>query len=193
MTLRRQIPIREDYFLWLYDHIKSRKYNYLKLCDFLHNTEFKWSVHNDDNRCQDGVNLRQTYIDQNGLDEHHLEVAALLDMRCSVFEVLIALAQRMNELMYDLNDQRDQAPRWFHEMLTNLKLDIYVDERAPGQRFNEMTELHIYDTLVTLMDRTYDSHGHGGLFPLKRTPRKHQAEVELWYQLMAYLDENYGL
>jgi hypothetical protein len=192
MMLRKSIPIEGEYFLWLYDHIKSKKHDYLKLCEILFHTEFKWYVHNDDNRCQDGTNLRDVFFEEKHLDESHLEVRSLLKKRCSVFEVLVALALRMNELMYDLDNQRDQTPKWFHEMLTNLGLNIYVDGFNFGRRFDEMTELRIDDILTTLMDRTYDSYGRGGLFPLKRAPRNHQADVEIWYQMMAYMDENYG-
>jgi hypothetical protein len=127
------------------------------------------------------------------IDESHLEVRYFMKGACSVLEVLIALSQRINDMMYDLKDQSNKAPRWFNEMIKNLGLDKFTDDSSRGERLREMDETKIDDILETLMDRTYDFHGRGGLFPLKRTPRKHQAGVEIWYQMMDYLDENYGI
>lgn len=192
--MRRSMTIDHDYFSWLYNIIREPKKRiyYTKLCEIFYDKSFRWFVHNDDNRCEDGLNLRRQFIEEQGLDESHLEVISLMKKPCTIFEVLIALAKRMNDIMYDLNDQRDKTPKWFHTMLLNLGLNVYTDDYNLGDRFPEMTEIKIDDILETLMDRTYDFYGHGGLFPLKSRPRKHQAEVEIWYQLMEYLDENHG-
>ncbi len=190
--MRRSMTLKDSYFLWLYDHIKSKKYSYIQLCKILNSKTFRWNIHNDDNRCQDGLNLRYLYLEENHLDEHHIEVAYWIKGDCTIFEMLVALAQRINDIMYDLDDQRDQTSKWFHEMILNLGLDIYQDGRNPDRRLNEMSELKIDDVLENLMDRTYDFNGHGSLFPMKNRPRKHRAEVEIWYQLMDWLEEVYG-
>lgn len=185
--------LSEEYFTWLYNLISKQKLSYRKLCRELHLKTFGWSVPNDDNRCEDGLNLRNLFIEECDLDESHLEVRYFLKGDCTVFEVLVSLAQRINELMYDLKNPEDHTARWFLEMVRNLGLGIYVDGYNLGKDFDPVTEAKIDEILVTLIERTYDFYGRGGLFPLKRRPPKDQTNVEIWYQLMNYLDENYGL
>ena len=48
----------------------------------------------------------------------------------------------------------------------------------------------VADAMAAIIWRTYDSNGYGGLFPL-RNPREDQRKVELWYQLNAYLLEQF--
>jgi hypothetical protein len=190
---RQTTTLREDYFSWLCKLAVPKRPGFLLLSRELHKKKFRWSIHNDDNRCEDGLELRDRYVEENNLDEDHLEVQYFLKGDCTVFEVIVALALRINDLMYDLNHQEDHTAKWFLEMLTNLGLNIFTDGYNLGERYEPVTEAKIDEILETLMDRTYDFYGHGGLFPLKRRPRKDQTEVEIWYQLMGYLDENYGL
>lgn len=189
----RNLTLKEDYFSWLYSLVDNRKRSYKRLCAELHQKVFVWSVHNDDNRCEDGLNLRHLFVEQNDLDESHTEVRYFLKGDCTVFEVLVALAGRINDLTYDLKHQESTAPKWFHEMILNLGLAVYTDGYNLGDRFGPVTEAKIDEILENFISRTYDFYGHGGLFPLKRRPRENQTDVEIWYQLMKYLDENYGL
>jgi len=191
--MERKTTLREEYFSWLYSLVGNQKRTYKKLCTELHSTRFIWSVHNDDNRCEDGLNLRDEFYEKKKLDESFVEVAYWLREECTVLEVLVALSQRMNELMTDLNHREDHTSKWFFEMIRNLKLDQYTDSRMPDSVTDPVTEAKISEILSVMMDRTYDFYGSGGLFPLKRRPLKDQTDVEIWYQLMAYLDENYGL
>lgn len=186
--MRKQQTIREDYFLWLYKIVDGRKRSYRKLCKRLYEINFRWSVHNDDNRCEDGIELRDLFIEEEKLDESHLEVQALLKGECNLFEMMVALAQRMNDLTYDLKTQDDKTSKWFNEMICNLDLFEYDDMWI----FTPISEAKIDRICDTLMDRTYDWYGRGSLFPMKRRPPKDMAKVEIWYQLMLYLEENHG-
>ncbi len=188
----RNQTIREEYFLWLYKLVDGRKRSYRKLCKELYETKFRWSVHNDDNRCEDGIELRDLFVEEKGLDETHLEVESLLVGDCNVFEMMVALAQRMNNLSYDLNTQEDKTAKWFQEMLENLNLSVYLDNTSIDARLSPQQSGKVCEICDTLMDRTYDRYGNGSLFPLKRRHPKDMARVEIWYQLMLYLDENYG-
>jgi len=190
MTMRT--TLREDYFHWLYDRVGSKHHRYKLLCRELHRKRFRWHIHNDDNRCEDGINLRDIFAEERDLDEDHLEMRYFFKGDCTVFELLVALAHRMNELMFDLAEQKDRSPKWFHEMLLNLGLNVFIDNYNLGRKFDPVTEAKIDDILEVLMDRTYDFYGRGGLFPLKKRPLKDQTQVEIWYQLMLYLNENYG-
>jgi hypothetical protein len=50
---------------------------------------------------------------------------------------------------------------------------------------------NVNQILTNLVERTYQKNGKGGLFPLKQ-PAKDQRRVEIWYQMAAYLNENYN-
>ncbi len=45
------------------------------------------------------------------------------------------------------------------------------------------------DILCHFMRREYDECGQGGLFTL-RNPRYDMRKMEIWYQMMGYLEEN---
>jgi hypothetical protein len=101
-----------------------------------------------------------------------------------MLEFLIALATRMNESVYD-DRYPNQEPYWFMVLLQNLGLDKYDDTY-------DFTVIHgeVYDIFMVLNHREYDIDGsRGGLFPLK-DPAENQREVEVWYQMQAYLSEN---
>jgi hypothetical protein len=186
-------PIRDEYFSWLYAKIENRHYSYTKLCRVLHDKKFVWSVNNDDNRCNDGIALRDRFIDEERLDESHLEVLYLLKEPCSVLEVMVALAERMNDIMYDLNDtQRLKTPKFFHQMLVNLNLNRFVDGYNLGRDFDPVSEAEIDEILEIWLGRTYGVDGRGGLFPIRNRHRQDQSQVELWYQMQLWLEENYG-
>jgi hypothetical protein len=82
-----------------------------------------------------------------------------------------------------LTFEADRSPRfWFWELLNNLGLSGYTDAEFNGQRVIEIIE--------TLVTRTYQPNGLGGLFPL-RYATEDQREVEIWYQAQNYLlDQN---
>lgn len=183
----RRTTISQEYFDWLYKKIdRPNERSYRTLCKLLDNKKFRWSVHNDDNRCEDGLNLRRMFAED--MDENHLEVKYFLKGDCTVFEMLVALAQRMNDLTYDLKTHDDRTPKWFHKLIINLGLKEYDD----SWRFKAMDEIKIDEILEIMLDRTYGYYGNGGLFPMKRRPPKDMSEVEIYYQLMYWLDENYG-
>jgi hypothetical protein len=184
--------LREEYFSWLYDLVRTTKPSYRKLCRFLDEKKFRWSVPNDDNRCEDGLNLRDEFIEAHNLDESHLEVRYFLKGECTVLEVMVALARRINDLMFDLRRQDDKTPKWFVEMLRNLGIDRFTDVTTPDPRLDPISEVQVDQILEILMDRTYDVYGRGSLFPLKRRHPKDMSTVEIWYQLMTYLEENYS-
>lgn len=177
----------QGYFNWLCSKVqhKNKRLNHKALLNLLYEKPFRWSVDYDGNRCDDGLELRDLYIQEFDVDESHLEVKYFLKRPCSVLEVLVAIARRMYDLQYILSDPVDHTNRWFHELLGNLQLERFSDDISPVQ------EAEIDDILEIWLGRTYDEHGFGGIFPLKKRPLKDQTRVELWYQMMLYLAENY--
>lgn len=165
----------ELYFTWLYGQVspiteKAKSRTRWNLLRRFHQTEFVWIVPNDDNRAEDGRDLRHEFIEKEDVDNPDPE---WLKLGCSMLELLIGLSRR-------LSFEDDGSPeRWFWQMVENLNLAQYTDnERLPIATVDEALNRVIW--------RTYSSNGIGGLFPL-RNPSQDQREVELWYQLSAYL------
>lgn len=169
----------ELYFEWLYGQINSvRQKNparsYWKLFRILYRTEFVWFVPNDDNRVADGRDLRRDCLEQNGIDPETVDLN-WLGLECSFLELLVALSRRAAFLT------SSDPIEWFWEMLENLRLRQYNDAIGVPEKL-------VIDILDKVIWRTYTNKGTGGLFPLRRT-RRDMRDVELWYQLHAYVEE----
>lgn len=137
----------------------------------LYTTEFVWIVPNDDNRVEDGRDLRLRFLE----DENIVDVdAEWMGFGCSFLEMLIALA---GTLSFETNKT---SRFWFWHLLENLGLDSFTDNRYEEEYVDEVVQRVIW--------RKYASNGHGGLFPL-RYADEDQRKVEIWYQLSAYLLE----
>ncbi len=181
--------VKEEYFTWLYNQIDQRKGSYRKLCTILHSKSFRWTVSNDDNRCRDGLDLRPAFIEANGLDETHTEVKYFLKGDCTIFEMLVGLAQRIDYQTIDLESPAAKTAKWFWKLIENLRLDSFRD----SNQFDKASDEAIEFVIDRMLDRTYDYYGNGSLFPMKRRPPKDMRTMEIWYQLMLWLDENYGM
>jgi len=138
----------------------------------MHLTEFRWTVRNDDNREEDGKNLRDEFMDIYDLVEPDQP-----DAPASMLEVLIVLSRMASYASYGTPSE------WFWKMVENLDLRNYTDAN-----FNAHIAEEVEVALEQVISRSYVEDGRGGLFPL-RYPQHDQRRVELWYQLSAYLLE----
>lgn len=174
------VPTDELYLEWLYGEVanvrtRSRSRTYWDLLRQMYKTEFVWWVPNDDNRAADGKDLRYEFIDACGLQTIDDE---WMEMGCSILEMLVALSRGA------AFETDGHAHEWFWQFIENLGLEQFTDIR-----YNERASRHVASVLDALIWRLYSSNGHGGLFPLHDPPHD-QREVELWYQLNAYLMEH---
>lgn len=172
-------PLDELYFKWLYSQVGNAKLKnpdrtHWSLLRQLYSKEFIWIVPNDDNRLEDGLDLRRAFVEENGLWGHG---SNWLELGCSMLEMLVALARTLA-----FEDESRDVGEWFWEMMRNLGLDKSTD-RTP------VPEDVVNEVLDDVIWRTYKRNGQGGLFPLRRA-RKNQCDVELWYQMNAYILEN---
>lgn len=173
--------IQTEYFQWLCGLVNLDR-GYWILARKLHDKEFYWTVPNDDNRASDGQKLRDIFEDETLYSDY-----SCLSGGCSVLEMLIGLAIRIEDILYDPdNSECLKAHDAFWEMLENLGLEDFDDMNY--SRLNEDCEVD--EILLNLLERTYDRSGRGGLFPLKKA-REDQRRVEIWYQMSTYLLENY--
>lgn len=171
------------YLKWLVDKYISPDENsrlpdprdYQELFWKLFNTPFEYCdfgrVSHDKNRVGDAMYMRSQYEGKKRVKIH---------MPCSVLEVLIALAIRIEtDVMQDICHP-DRTATWFWLMLDNLGLvsdefkDInYSDEKANG-------------ILTRFMHRTYEKDGsNGGLFQLNERGID-MRKTEIWYQMELY-------
>jgi hypothetical protein len=174
-------PLDELYFRWLCAQVTNVKLKnpartYWSLLRQLHSKEFVWIIPNDDNRLEDGRDLRYEFVETEGLSDVDHE---WLSLGCSMLEMLVGLARRLA-----FEDDNNPADVWFWHMLDNLDLRRCTDK----SNYDMQDVEEILDNVIW---RTYSRNGRGGLFPLKHADQD-QREVELWYQQSAYLLENGG-
>ena len=174
--------INEDYFEWLYEGMCGNRYSknisYRKLLEHLHNTNFRYTISNDKNRASDGIDLRYSFALSQGCEDEPELITDYLKGPCSVFEMMVALAQRCESVMDDPKIG-DRTGQWFWGMINNLGLG--------GMNDNRYDEQYVNDVIDTFLDREYKSNGKGGLFTI-RNCKYDLREVEIWYQLCWYLD-----
>ncbi|WP_300571143.1 hypothetical protein [Flavobacterium sp.] len=170
-------PLDALYYEWLYEqvgrqgNVKSRTHR--KLLKHLYSKAFVWLIPNDDNRVEDGRELRYEFAQAAHLQSLDAE---WLGLECSVLEMLIGLSRRLSFVAE--GEPRD----WFWHLMRNLGLDGFSDNQYDGYI------IEIEEVLNQLVFRTYLSNGQGGLFPLSY-PQEDQRGVELWYQMSEYLAE----
>lgn len=169
-------PLDESYFKWLYRQVADENASdpsltYWKLLKLLFTKEFVWLIPNDDNRLEDGKELRREFIQETGErpDRDWVELG------CSVLELMVGLSRRL------AFEAEGEPHYWFWHLMENVGLHQYSDSRR-------LYKHHIDDILERLIWRTYQADGQGGFFPLGR-PNEDQRNVELWYQLSNYVNE----
>lgn len=180
-----------DYFSWLCEMVcVDGRYTdeaYWILAKALWDTDFTWILPMDESRAKDGEYLRYLYELDGGTDGY--------DGPCTVLEMLVALADRMDSVLDELDGEK-RISLYFWEMIDNLGLSKYSDMAlmSHGDGYDVILEGReregIDIILEDWMDRRIDYDGTGGLFPLKH-PREDQRGVNIWYQCNAYMLENY--
>lgn len=183
--------IRDLYFDWMYGRVETRNKSYRSLCLYLDRAwPFYWNVPNDDNREGDAIRERQIFRDEVMPNAWSVkEMDEFMESPVSVFEVLVAIALRM-DFQIDDPESLPQVGRWFEELLFNLGIRWAVDEEF---EYRLGSESEVDDAVRTMLDRSYDYNGNGSLFPMIERPHVHMAAVEIWYQMMWYIMERYPI
>lgn len=172
-------PLENLYFNWLYAKVSNPRHRtpsltFDTLFKTLHNIEFVWLLSGDDNRAEDGKELRREFLIMGEIPD---DIEWRTQIPCSVFEMLIAFSKTA--------DKNTGIPfyEWFWEFLRNLNLSEAND--ASGVEPGEIMEV-----IEMFLWRNYERNGDGGLFPL-REPNRDQTEIEIWDQFCDYLvDQN---
>lgn len=171
--------IENEYFDWMVNLVHgdngSKEISYRKLLTYLHNTEFTYSIPRDQNRAEDGIDLRYRF----GFVFHLPEYSSYLIGPCSVLEMMIALAIRCEESIMDDPAYGDRTAQWFWGMIVNLGLGDMTDILFDRRRAEECIQ--------RFLNHDYAPDGRGGLFTVKN-PKRDMRKTEIWYQLNSYLN-----
>lgn len=180
LAMLTNAEVTYKYYFWLCELVRG-DVNYSNLMRTLHAKPFFWSVPNDDNRAFEGKELRCKFCHDCNIYYDYSQY----DMAASMLELIIGLAYRCESIMSDQADSHEMR-WWFWKILSNVRLELYDDDMWKETNADSVVDAK----LNKIIERGYERNGNGGLFPLKRN-KKDQRKVELWYQLNAYLVENY--
>ena len=171
-----------EYFEWLCASVTRDRFSsnisYRKLLMHLHSVPFVAIVPFDDNRAEDGKNLRYRYSLSNVCGGNSRLVANSLESSCSILEMMVALSIRCEEFMDDMSIG-DRTGEWFWGMIVNLGLGSMVD--------TSYDERYVDEVITKFLSRKYKRDGRGGLFTVKNST-KDLRKVEIWRQMCWYLD-----
>lgn len=181
----RPYDLDNDYFEYLCGIVDADREDktYIFLMRKLFDTEFSYEtarlVPNDDNRIEDGLKLREDYLEETKNLDH-----LILCGPCSLLEMMIGLAKRIEDTfgMYDYIS-------WFWEMVGNLELLEFDDSSYIWKPKTYDGEI-IDEIICRLLNRTYSRNGDGSMFPMNK-PKRDLRKTEIWYQMSNYLVERY--
>ena len=170
--------VNDEYFRYLCELIDvtrfARQNSYRNLLMHLHNIEFTWFVPNDDNRADDGIQVRRRFA----LSRNDIGLQRYLNGPCSVLEMMVGLALRCEEWM-DNTDFGNRTGQWFWGMINNVGLSSMRDSKFDRE--------YVDDVIARLLNRQYEPNGKGGLFTVKHCNHDLRT-VEIWCQLSWYLN-----
>ena len=173
--------VSNEYFEWMYHIVCNKRYSehisYRKLFMHLHNFEFVSYIRGDENRINDGIQLRRRFSIDSGYEDNYL--SSYLKEPCSVLEMMLALAIRCEETIMDDPKKGNRTGQWFWDMVINLGLGAMTD-------YNYEKD-YVENVLNKFVNREYEPDGRGGLFTI-RNCNKDLRKIDIWCQLCWYLD-----
>lgn len=177
--------LNSDYHRWLIGLVSPSGgliSGYDLLLDFLDTTIFYSVVANDENRAYDGLDLRLDFCDEYGLDYDIFE--GIRD-ECTVFEMMVALAKRMEDDILGDPDLENRTYLWFQYMIDGLELPKMDDEHFDLS--------YCEDILWHFLNRKPRFGKDVLLFKYHSTKNFKNGisnSVEIWYQMHAFIREN---
>lgn len=178
--------IEAQYLNWLLERTQwLERYPYTEeVARAVYSYPFRWFIPNDDNRGIDGLSIRSNWYQANapGVPEP--------PGYCGMFEMVLALAERMeNDILYDPN-LGDRTAEWFWLMMGNCGVaDVCGAVSIANGRFDDDARRAVVDAMDGVIFKETNERGWGGLFPLLN-PDRDQRTVEIWDQMQAYLNEH---
>lgn len=168
--------IADEYFEWLYQIVEGKKY--YQLLKELHLIEFYPKVPCDDNRLGDGVNLRYRFADDAKLTKDYIDTYWPKDT-CSILEMMVALALRVEETIMGDEDFGNRTSMWFWMMIKSLGIYKMTNDDIDLDKLQEI--------MRKFLEREYEADGKGGLFTVHNSD-KDMRDIEIWYQMCLFFD-----
>lgn len=167
--------LEQEYFEYLVNLINPDHAPYLKLLEQLYSTDYIIVKDDDNNRAEDGKNLRLDWLyEHNRKEDNDIWFAQF--KACSVLEMMVALAIRMDENIMWNGFNRTSI--WFSDMILSMGLEQYTDYNYDPESISTIVNAMMYYNI--------ESNGQGGLFisPYNDTDMR---DYSLWYQMQIYI------
>lgn len=183
MVTAEKYEIEFSYFQFLMRLINNERpqppaRNYGALLNFMYNMEFEYIIPLDENRAYDGLNLR--YLFSTEAPYNYNDILDALDEPCSILEMIIGLAHRIETDITCEPDGIDRTSEWFWQMISSLGLEDMTDSNFDSDK--------VIDILRCFLNRRYSPNGQGGLFTVNNYDGD-MRDVEIWYQANIWLNE----
>ena len=175
--------LEDRYLDWLGQYAMGQDRSYDSLLEFLYHKPYTYTIRMDENRAEDGIELRYIFGMENSIDYEDISSGLDAGRDCSMLEMMVGLARRCeSQIMIDM-EEGAQPERWFYIMLTNLGLRGFDNEHFDPEKADYITD--------RFLAHQYSYNGDGSLFSVCN-PRHDMRRTDLWYQAMWYFTENYS-
>lgn len=178
----------KSYLSWLREKSGSSG----ALSQVLFDTDFRWTVLEDEIRVTDSLELRKKYAEEIGqnMNKSEREIDRIwksIHGKCSVFEIILGLCFHMDEMVNE-GETGSMVPFFFEILMKNLGISVMDEEDFDLQK--EATEAFWKSKIDRFLDRKYESDGsNGGLFVVKNADEDLR-NMPIWYQMNMFLEEN---
>lgn len=172
--------ILSAYRLWLNNKVANDiSPAYSQLLAILWRTDFVAEYKQDENRMEDAKSLRDAFA--NSIDIENSDYLKLKSTSVRLIEVMIALAQRINDII----SLDDNTPKYFWEMVASMEMQKLDDSNYNASSAQKHIDI--------LLGHKYKRNGRGGLFFIKEIGPEYNAPgLDIWSQAMAYLNSKSG-
>ena len=170
-----ELAVVNRYYIWLLDKVNFDKHQDMsKLLQYLHNKEYTWDIWTDEDRAEDGFALRRLFEKETDYLDY-----SPLEKPCSVLEMLVAFADRIDK---DVMDEEYGLPYWFWIMIENLGLIECTDEVFEAKKVNSVLD----NWLNGLTKNDFKS----GIFTVK-SGKKSEDSTDEWFRMQKWIAERY--
>lgn len=174
-----QRELEQNYYEWLKDLIPELKIAYGDLIQILYDTPFRAIFESDNDRMSDGMSLRNRYTQANRMS-NALNLLLREAHPCSVLEVMLALALRIEEEYLGAYSDEHPVGQWFNYMLHSLGIAHMIDPFFETEIASEVID--------KFLNHNYRPDGFGSLFWIINT-KEDMRQLDLWHQAMLWINE----
>ena len=163
-----------------------------ELSRVLFETDFEWTISEDEIRAKDAIELRKLYSQEVGAS--HKKTDREIDRiwksiygKCCIFEIILSLAKHIDALVNE-GEEGSMVPIFVKIMLDNVGWSDKDDEDFDLRK--EETERFWNRCSEHFLKHKYKANGsNGGLFVVTN-PDIHMNQLGLWKQMNSWLDEH---